>query len=56
MFREVSLKRTWSSKFGLQIISVEFPLELLIHFHKNYKQLALYGDAQEKDFQMQDGL
>ena len=41
MFREVSLKRTWSSPFGLEIISVEFYFELLIQFHKNYKQLTL---------------
>ena len=49
MFREVSLKRTWSNQFGLEIISVEFAFELLIQFHKNYK-LTLYGDVQEGGF------
>ena len=56
MFREVSLKRTWSSRFGLEIISVEFAFVLLIQFHKNYKQLTLYGDVQEEVSLVQDGL
>ena len=50
MFKKVSLKRTWSSQFCLEIISVEFAFELLIQFHKNYKQLTLYGDVQEEGF------
>ena len=50
MLKEVSLKRTWSSQFCLEIISVEFTFELLVQFHKNYKKLTLYGDVQEEGF------
>ena len=56
MFREVSLKRTWSSQFGLEIISVEFAFMLLIQFHKDYKQLTLHVDVQEEVSLVQDGL